>query len=363
MEELAARGTAAAAAGQEMRGSEAARSPVGVWWRALEEDALALPFQTPTWLRCVAELTDYRAAPRIYRADDGSDLVLPLARRRYLAGQVANSASFPFGWGNGGLVGARASDDSAIQMALRELMARPELAVTLKPNPVVGRRWSALAPPNALRIPRRAHVLRLDADFDAMFARFSRSARYQVRRARRDGVEVKSASGADLVPAFDRLYRRSIDRWAAREHEPRRLAQLRGRRRDPAAKFDLVARRFGPRCRVWVAQVRGQAAAAIIVLRQGRTACYWRGAMDERLARNSHASLLLHAAAIEDACASGVDWYQMGDTGTAPGLSQFKESVGARPYDYDELRFERLPFTRTSARARGLAKRVLRVRS
>jgi hypothetical protein len=50
------------------------------WVEALATDATALVSQTPAWLDCVCASGRYEDATRAYRAGDGRQLVLPLAR-------------------------------------------------------------------------------------------------------------------------------------------------------------------------------------------------------------------------------------------------------------------------------------------
>ena len=51
--------------------------------------------------------------------------------------------------------------------------------------------------------------------------------------------------------------------------------------------------------------------------------------------------------------------FHLGESGSSGSLSDYKERFGARPFDYPELRLERLPITRADrARTVGV-KRVI----
>jgi lipid II:glycine glycyltransferase (peptidoglycan interpeptide bridge formation enzyme) len=95
------------------------------------------------------------------------------------------------------------------------------------------------------------------------------------------------------------------------------------------------------------------------VVLQGTNAHYTRGAMDREVAAPTHANAALQWKAISDAAAAGCAWYHMGESGTSSSLARFKERFGARPYDYAEYRFERLPLTTLDHLARGAVKRVI----
>jgi hypothetical protein len=154
------------------------------------------------------------------------------------------------------------------------------------------------------------------------------------------------------------LWHRSLERWAARQHEPLWLARLRGRLRDPERKFRLLASILGDVFGVWLASLDGRAVAAALVLR-GKNAHYTRGAMDLETAGPTGANYLLQAAAIRDACDAGCRHYHLGETGSSRSLAFFKTRFGAEPRPYAEYRFERLPLTPMERSLRAAVKRVI----
>jgi lipid II:glycine glycyltransferase (peptidoglycan interpeptide bridge formation enzyme) len=205
-------------------------------------------------------------------------------------------------------------------------------------------------------------VLELEGGKDEVWgARFASSARRAVRKAERAGLEIECGSGERQLEAFRDLFDRSVERWAQAQHEPRMLARLRARLRDPPRKFRAIAAAIGPSLRVWVARRDGTPVASILVL-LGGDAHYTRGAMDKELIGPTAANELLHWLAIGEACEAGCRRYHMGETGSSRPLARFKEKLGARPLPYADYRFERLPLTRADAAVRGLVKRALRFR-
>jgi lipid II:glycine glycyltransferase (peptidoglycan interpeptide bridge formation enzyme) len=189
--------------------------------------------------------------------------------------------------------------------------------------------------------------------------RFRSRVRRNVRRAEHAGVEVEVDRSGRLVPAFYELYERSIARWAAQQHEPLPLARLRAHHANPERKFALVAETFREACTLWVARAHGEIVAALIVLRYGGQAKYWRGAMDRDAASPVRANELLHCRVIEDACANGCDTYAMGDASPGSSLAHFKEGFGAVGRPSPLYRRERLPLGAAEARARALTKKVI----
>jgi lipid II:glycine glycyltransferase (peptidoglycan interpeptide bridge formation enzyme) len=188
--------------------------------------------------------------------------------------------------------------------------------------------------------------------------RFKGNARTAVRKAERSGLTVERDSSGKLVAVVYELFKRSLDRWAHQQHEPRVLARWRGRHRDSMRKFELIAQMPGEACRIWVARLDGQPAAAAVVL-QGGNASYVRGMMDKELAGPTRANYLLQQLAIEDACNAGCRYYHMGESGSHAGLHNFKTRFGAQPHSYAEFHIERLPITELDRHARGVVKRVI----
>jgi lipid II:glycine glycyltransferase (peptidoglycan interpeptide bridge formation enzyme) len=174
-------------------------------------------------------------------------------------------------------------------------------------------------------------------------------------------VVIETDSTGRLLPELQSLLHMSVDRWAAHQHEPSRLAQARFAWRDPPAKLQAIAAHLGTSCRVSVARFEGRPVAAILVL-QGGNAHYTRGAMDEALAGRTHANRLLHKVAIEAACQAGCGTYHMGDSGQSVGLSHFKSRFGAVAHPYHEYFLERVPLNRLDQLARTSVKRALGIR-
>jgi len=341
-------------------------APREEWLALLAADPEALPFQHPSWTDAVLETSGGRDASRLYELPSGTRAVLPaVARPGEVLGRSTGPvllASQPFGWGMGGLVvPGRHLAPTDVAAVFADLAASGALLATLRPAPRRSAAYRVAAPATAVPVAHTAHVLDLDGGFETVWdQRFNGKARRAVRKAERMGVTVEWDASGRLVPVFDELYRRSVQRWAEQQHEPLWLARARARRNDPPRKFAAVAGALGNACRVWVASVAGQPAAAMITLHVGEHAVYWRGAMDKEVAGPARANDLLHRLAIEQATADGARHYHFGDSAPGSGLAQFKESFGALPISYEAYRLERLPISRADALLRGLVKRVLR---
>ena len=350
-------------AASTMRWQATSPAPRSIWDDVLASDPFALVTQSPDWLAAQCALGGYDDASVLYEREDGRRLVLPMARRRRAgAGRTALRSSFGDGWGMGGLLGAGGVTPDDVAAVCTQLVTGRGLRTLIRPNPLLADPWRASGAAAAERIPRVGHVLDLDRGYEHIWKnRFTGGARTNIRKAEKTGVIVEHGASPRHIETFYELFERSLLRWASRQHEPAWLTRARAHHRDPIRKFHVLAETLGDAFTIWLASVDGRPAAAAIVL-IGANAHYTRGAMDADIAGPARANYLLHAEAIRHACEAGCRHYHFGESGTSSSLAQFKTRFGAEAYDYDEVRFERLPLTAADRRLRHAVKRAIRFR-
>jgi hypothetical protein len=327
------------------------------WWRALPLDPDALVSQTPAWMDCVCDSGRYEDATRAYATADGHELILPLARRRL---PVSVAASMPFGWSTGGLISSRgrpAAED--VRGVVGDLVSQHALLIGVKPSPATAPAWAESVPNGVTRTRHMTHVVDLSKGFGAVWTRFAGSVRSRCRQAERKGVTVERDDTGRLMPVFYAVYRKSVERWARQQHEPLWLARWRAHHRDPWEKFQTVAQRLGPACRVWVAWRAGEPLAVEIVLAHGRQTVGWRAAMDKEAARRTGAPQLLVCRALEEACDTGDRFFHLGDSAPSSDLAHTKQHYGGEEMSYTGYRFERLPVTAADRFVRRQVKGVI----
>lgn len=332
-------------------------APRGVWSQLVSADPASMADHTPAWTDAIVATGPYRDVSRLYELTDGRRFVLPLVQRTGPGRLAGLSASFPEGWGFGGIVGS-GQDADVVRLVLTDLAGRRDVHTRLRPNPLDAAMWAAGAPPSVVTTPKRAHVLELTPDLDALQEAMHHSARRTLRKAQRSNVTLVCDASARRIEEYYVLYQRSLARWAAASHEPAWLAQWRGRRRDPIAKLHTMAELLGDRFRLYLAYVDEQPVAGQIVL-LGNAAHDTRGAMDRDLANRVKANYLLQWQAIVDAAEAGCTALHLGESGTSSGLAAYKERYGARPVPYLDYRVEHLPVTAVDRAARRSVKRAI----
>jgi hypothetical protein len=333
-------------------------APRDRWLRLVREDPSSTLCHSPQWTDALSDYTQWSDASRYYETTDGTSFVVPLLRRGP-RGAAGLQASMPSGWGMGGLVGPAGIRSADVSASLEDVRSLNTLGLRILPNPLRGALWSEADLSHAITLQRYAHVLRLDRPYQSVWAdSYHRSTRQNVRKAARAGLDVDRDTTGRLIAPYRELFRRSVDRWADRSHEPRWLARMRANREDAPGKLEFLAKRLGESMVTWVAWFRGEPAASLIILR-GTSVFAWRSAMDADLARATCAGHLLHHHAIREACKDDAAYYHLGESGPSCGLCTFKERFGATGYRYPEVRFEHVPFTSANLAARSAIKRLV----
>jgi hypothetical protein len=333
-------------------------APRDAWRHLYDSDPEALAYHSPEWVDLLCSFGGYEDASRLYALPEGRYAVLPMVRKCVL-GQALWEASFPYAWGEGGLIASGGVRQSDIAAMFADVTASRVPRISLRPNPLTAAMWRRARPSGVISVPRLAHVLDLEGGFDHVWRkRFTGTARTSVRKAERSGLTVESDSTGRLLPDYYGLFDRSLERWAGQQHEPRVLARWRGHRRDSLTKLHAMTASLGERCRLWLARMDGEPAAGILVI-NGRSAIYALGAMNKELAGPTRANYLLHRLAIDDACEAGCRYYHMGESGASKPLAHFKTRFGAQPYASADYHVESLPLTATDRACRTAVKWVL----
>ncbi|MET7983654.1 MULTISPECIES: GNAT family N-acetyltransferase [unclassified Streptomyces] len=334
-------------------------APRDEWQRLVDESDEALITQTPRWMDCICTTDHFDDASRFYQFGNSGGIVVPLARRRGWPARLIAQDAWPSEWGIGAPVAARAPAPEQVRAVFGDLSRLRSNRVSVRFGPNADPVWLASVPSGFTTLPHTTYVLDLDGGFGDVWGGFKSSVRTAVRKGEKAGVDVEVDRTGRLVPAFYALYQHSIARWAQQANEPLALARWRRNRIDPLHKFQTVAETFTESCAVWLASYQGQPVAAIMVLRQGPHAKYWRSGMVKEVANPIRATTLLHKLAIEDACAAGCRFYHFGDSAPDSSVSVFKERLGARGYPSFGYRREVLPLTAGDRLLRTAVKRLI----
>ncbi|MFF0885944.1 GNAT family N-acetyltransferase [Streptomyces sp. NPDC003456] len=336
-------------------------APREIWWDLAERDADLSVTQTPAWLDCLCATGPHRDASRLYAFPGGGLVVLPLVSRGRRPRRLDAEESWPAGWGIGGPLASAGVGPDQARVVFQDLARRPALRVAVRLRPQGAELWAGAAG-GAFRLePHTTQAIDLDGGFGTVWRdRFHQRVRRDVKRAEKAHVDVEVDRSGRLVPVFQELYDRSIDRWAVQQHEPRTLARWRRRLEFPPERLAAVAARFGASCSLWAAWNRGEPAAALVVLRHGPHAKFWRAAMDREVAHPVRATPLLYRLAIEDACEQGCRTFDLGESAPGSSLEHFKAGFGAVSRPSPRYWRETLPVSAAERSLRTAVKRAIR---
>ena len=346
------------------KGSPMVTSPVprAVWESLLSADEGAVVTQSLAWRDAVFASGRYQDVSLLYEFPSGRQVVLPMARRRRQPHQVAMMASWPRVWGVGGPITTGGGIAPAEAAAVLDDVAgcgMLQAKITLRHD--ADEVW--LKEARQYQIEKSGcYVLDLAGGFDEVWQRkFRGSVRTAARKAERSGLEVEVDRTGRLLGVFYDLYEKSMQRWAAQqERVPSWSTRWRMNWVNPTTpdNLALVARHFGEGCATWVARVKGEPVAAIVVLSSGSYAKGWRRAMDKELAAPVQANELLDKLSIEEACQSGHRFFDLGGAQPGSPVAASKEKLGATLHFTHELRVAR-PLVHTTRRfSRDVAKRL-----
>ena len=206
--------------------------------------------------------------------------------------------------------------------------ARP---VALARTPAAGVAGQPLRPPRGGRRSLRNQAGRDSRGrTDAYDEACHKSHSSAVRRARRLGLRVRQAAGADDWRTYYSIYSAALQRWGS-DATSRYGAEL----------FELL--RLGEGVELWVVEhPNGTVISGAICLYAQRHVTVWHmSTLAEHY--QSRPTSLLEADLIADARQRGLAWYDMCPSGGHRGVAEFKEHLGGQPLECPMVTTETLP--------------------
>ena len=322
--------------------------PTEVWQSVASADPSTMPFQTPIWRDCVCAGSQWRDASRLYELADGRQLVL-MAARRSVPGLPAVEASWPHGWGTGGVLAPGGVRPDEVDLVCADIAAAGLLSATVRPAFGAAPAWSQ-ARHRTCAIAREVHVAHLDKPFEDYWAHaVPAKVRSNIRRAQRHmdhaGISITTGNSPELVRAFYATYLSWID-WRARQRKvPLALARRQARRAEPFEKFATVAGKLGGDCLVQIAWQDNRPVGGAISLHTGGSAVGWRLYADRSLPARCRLTEVLIAESLRHACEAGCRYLEMGESGDREDLASIKSRYGGRAFPLAEYYHERIPLS------------------
>lgn len=291
------------------------------WRSRLSACPAATVFHTPAWLDAVVTAFGGRVCCAGFRFGDGTWAIVPMTLKAFAKGM--------FWQGYAGESGVYGGILSPSPLASEQVAAILAVLAGRYPNfQIFGNPFGGADLPEGAGWERQdhvTHVLTLGPE-EAMRAGFSRGCKARGNKARRSGVTVEVYREADAAALYYALYKDSLRRWGEKVTWVR-----------PLSFFEALLGGEASPAVLHLARYQGRPAAAMIVCAWGDVAHYLAGATDASLMEHCPSNLLMEETARY--------WFGQGkrvlDLGSSNGLAgvvQFKESFGAKPISYPELR-------------------------
>jgi hypothetical protein len=288
-------------------------------------------FHTPIWLEAVVAGFGGHVRGLEFRFPDGNWALFPMTVKPYAKGMFRHGYS-----GESGVYGGPLSPRPlapAQEEALYAWLAAQYANLQVFGNPFAEGFFSEGTGPesfaslgaNWVCAAHETHVLELGAP-EELRAGFSRGCRARGNKARRAGITTEVTSGREAAAVFYSLYLDSVRRWGEK------VTWIR-----PLRFFEAVLAAGEPHASLHLARFEGRPAAAMIVCAWGSRAHYLAGAADSTLMEHCPSNLLMEEAA-QIWHARGKRFLDLGSSNGLEGVKRFKESFGAKPLAYAEIR-------------------------
>ncbi|MNX12259.1 hypothetical protein D3C86_420360 [compost metagenome] len=291
------------------------------WLDRLHACPGATYFHTPMWLDGVVAAFGGRVMGVEFRFPDGAWAIVPMTIKPYAKGLFQHGYAGESGVYGGVLSPSPLSpeQEAAVYAVLASRYANLQ---------VFGNPYAAASLPEGAgweRLEHSTHILELESP-EALRAGFSRGCRARGNKARRAGIKTEVVAAPEGAAIYYGLYLDSIRRWGEK------VTWIR-----PLTFFEAVLARGEPHAVLHLARYQGRPAAAMIVCAWGERAHYLAGAADASVMEHCPSNLLMEDVA-DYWQSRGMRLLDLGSSNGLDGVKRFKESFGAKPLSYAEIR-------------------------
>ena len=286
---------------------------VAEWDRMVGHATNASFCQTSTWGSvCERAFPRCRAAARLYRFDDGVEVLVPGMVETAAKGAIrAFRSVFPSD--SGGMIGSAPLSGQHIDAIAADLKNAGFASVLIYESPFSVRREM----PGFEMLSDFTHVLALTDGIDGVMRRMKYQERQSLRRAERCGVTIVERCDEQGVEQAYRLYKLSAERWGEKTTWLRPMELLRAAVEIGGQDVKLRLAMLGD----------VPIGAEVDYFHDTLGAVAWR-AFDYEY-RSCHPNVALFVASAIESCDRGLSYLDMGPSAGLPGLETMKDRYGA----------------------------------
>lgn len=283
------------------------------WDHIWKECNYSTYFHSREWAEIWATYTKGKIIPeaKLLIYSDGKKVLLPLSRskRRFLKTYITSPAGTYGGW---------LSSDT-----LTELHASLLVDYLSKFRNLFWR----INPYNNLELKTivmattddETHAIDLSIGFDAIYKEWTKGHASAARKARKEGVSIRTAFDKKDWGEYFVIYEDSLKRWGDKASS-----------RYDWRLFEEIFFRRSKNIKLWLAVYQGQIIAGALCFYARKHVVYWHGAALDSYFNLRPVNLLMYEI-IKDACEKEYSWFDFNPSGGHEGVKAFKRSFGAKP--------------------------------
>jgi hypothetical protein len=169
-----------------------------------------------------------------------------------------------------------------------------------------------------LLIPDETHSIELSPGFASLYGNQSATVR-KAKKARKAGVQIRSAESEADWKEYYQVYQSSVERWG----------------NDPASSYEweLFREMFAlgsANVKLWLATLDSRIVSGALCFYAKKHVVYWHGSSLKEFFELRPVNLLM-LEIVKHCCEQGYAWYDFNPSGQMKGVISFKESFGAKP--------------------------------
>lgn len=314
------------------------------WWDVARQCEYATFFHTPLWHKlALSAHPEYKNVTVGGILNSGTKVVLPLLEMpdNYLFYTRITTFAACYG---GFIATGNINHEDALQLLTSATTRRTSLFRAIS-NPIANHEL----PSDFFSSCRRdfTHILRLEADFETLFSRFTKGHRSGTRKGQRLGVHVRLAQSLQDYQQYFATYLDSQIRWGDRttSQYPWQLF----------AHGFALSQEYPEQIKLWLAEFENIVIAGAWAFYWNQHVVWWHGAaLADYFYCN--ASNVLQAAIIKDALEKGYRYYDFNPSGGHEGVAQSKKHYGAEEWPVYRYALES-PYHRFKQSLKGMLKK------
>lgn len=289
------------------------------WEKIVLKSDHAYFFHSPLWAKIMEKTYNYRTATRLYEIN-GKEILVPLMKKKKYGFNFLSSMPFySMSFGYGGFFSKSSLSSDEIKNLIHQISSGRNIIFDFTMPPLSGLPLD-FEDTSITKINdywSYTHILRLNKNFDYIWKnKFKKRARRAIRKAVKNGVEIRKGDSLDDFKALYDIYSRASQKWGYK---------------NPPISFDffLNVYKYGSdHVELSLATKDDKIIAGRICFRYSKTVYGYLNAFLPEYGTFNPTSLLI-SESIKQACDDGFKYVDVGSSGNNLGLKKFKESFGS----------------------------------